>query len=57
MTVVIAPMEIVPVVAAQARSQVPADLVGYASEAVADGLAGGLAAPPGLVEHVAKIVG
>jgi hypothetical protein len=56
MTVVMATIEVV-AVTAQAGPQVPADLVSYASEAVADGLAGGLAAAPGLVEHVAKIVG
>jgi hypothetical protein len=56
MTVVIAPIKIVPV-AAQAGPQILADLVCHTSQAVSDGLAGGLTAPPGLVEHVAKIVG
>jgi hypothetical protein len=44
-------------VAAEAGSQVPADLISDAPKTVTDRLAGGLAAAAGLIEYVAEIVG
>jgi hypothetical protein len=49
-------MEVAPV-AAQTRSQVPADLIGDASQAVPDRLTGRLPSSSGLIEYVTKIVG
>jgi hypothetical protein len=44
-------------VASEARSQVTANLIGHAAQAVANRLAGGISAAAGLVEQISKIVG